>query len=1188
MKNRKLVTFLLLAFNTISLASCGDNQSSDPHFTVTWKNWDGSILEIDNNVAKGSTPHYDGSAPEKEGDANYKYVWSGWTPQVTAVISDIEYIATFQSEVNTYTITWKNWDGSILEIDSNVSYGTMPEYNGTKPEKDNDLQYSYAFCGWDKPISTVISDAVYTASYNSHLEKAHIVFNLNGGQTQHSSDSIYVSEISNNYFFFDLTKPGFNFRGWSYNGNKVFDQNGVQLFVPELKEEMTFNAEFGNDAYLKIVTNINNAGTIVGEGYYPYNSNVDVSVNVNEGYIFLGWYYNNILLSNQTTYKYSMWNDDVVLEARFKYNSYILTLESDQPDLGLVSIVGDAIYKANSSKTFDYLANVTISAYTSTDVYRFLGWFDNNGNLVETNAVYSFLMPHNNFTLHARWDAPSFSVSVKKQYDNGGTVTGVGLHSYNSYVSLNVCTNEGYIFNGWYKGSQLVSNDTEYSFRMPFENISFNVNWNLIQYSITYNLDGGQNSDLNVTNYNVESPTLTLYPASSKKGYSFDKWVDSNGQAVEKIPHNSFGNIVLIATWKINSYNVTLFNESETKGTIYGSGVFAYNSTITVSASPNTGYDFDGWYLDNSCVSTNKTYSFVLGDADIELHARWKNILYSITYYLRGGTNSLNNPTTYTIESEDIHLENAEKTGYIFLGWTLGSGDSIDIIPNGTYGNLSIYANWEGKSYTISLNPNGGDLDILSYEVISGNYFNFGKPEKRGYTFTGWTFNGETIVGASSSGYWNCDYGDIALLANWMPTEYTITYNLDGGINSQSNPSKYTIESNEIVLYHPIAYKTGYLDFAGWFDENGNKVEIIPRGSTGDIVLFAQYQTPAEYSISYVFNGSFLEDGETNPTGYCLNDAIILHNPKDEYGHEFEWYDNSNFSGTPISYIDGNICKDITLYAKKNHSLHFDENNKGYCDKCGLDLEITKIDDNHVAFGYYPQSYEGKEGNTPYLDSITETNERGYYEYNGDEYQKKKSNSSGYENLDVFEDGTVCKQNVTYYFKVKPIIWRILSNDNGKYFLFANQTLYSYNYGSKLYNVNGIRNSLNATSNQSSFINKAFSSTQQSLIKTTLVDNSEQSQYQAAYACSNVEDKIFLLSYSELFNESYFANQSDRAYKPSDYCIADGYCYAFLSRCMFKGNQSSSACNYGIRTYGDGCYTSGKEGVRPALVLSFK
>ena len=80
--------------------------ATDLKYTVTWKNYDGSVLETDENVAAGTIPAYNGATPVKPADEQYTYTFAGWSPSVTTVTGETTYIATFSAtfKANTYTI----------------------------------------------------------------------------------------------------------------------------------------------------------------------------------------------------------------------------------------------------------------------------------------------------------------------------------------------------------------------------------------------------------------------------------------------------------------------------------------------------------------------------------------------------------------------------------------------------------------------------------------------------------------------------------------------------------------------------------------------------------------------------------------------------------------------------------------------------------------------------------------------------------------------------------------------------------------------------------------------------------------------------------------------------------------------------------------------------------------------------
>ncbi|MBR4766559.1 MAG: InlB B-repeat-containing protein [Clostridia bacterium] len=160
-------------------------------YTVTWVDENEEPIETDENVPYGETPEYNGETPSKtDTTGKYTYTFAGWTPEIKTVTGDATYKATFTSTVNEYVITFVNDDGTELQS-SPVAWGEIPIYTGETPTKEQSDQYVYTFAGWSPEITSVTTNAIYTATFTQAPRKYEIKFVNEDGTELQSGDVAY-------------------------------------------------------------------------------------------------------------------------------------------------------------------------------------------------------------------------------------------------------------------------------------------------------------------------------------------------------------------------------------------------------------------------------------------------------------------------------------------------------------------------------------------------------------------------------------------------------------------------------------------------------------------------------------------------------------------------------------------------------------------------------------------------------------------------------------------------------------------------------------------------------------------------------------------------------------------------------------------------------------------------------------
>ena len=267
--------------------------------------------------------------------------------------------------------------------------------------------------------------------------------------------------------------------------------------------------------------------------------------------------------------------------------------------------------------------------------YTQVGWSTVDGG----EKVYGFediYTKNEALTLYPVWNTNKYTITFDT---NGGSEIAPITQDYGTEITApDNPTRKGYTFKGW---------DKEIPETMPAENITVKAQWEINQYTITFDTNGGSEIAPITQDYGTE---ITAPDNPTRKGYTFKGW---DKEIPKTMPAE---NITVKAQWEINQYTITF----DTNG---GSEIAPitqdYGTEITAPDKPTRkGYTFIGW---------DKAIPATMPAENITVKAQWEINQYTIAFDTNGGSEIA--PITQDYGTEITAPDNPTRKGYTFKGW---------------------------------------------------------------------------------------------------------------------------------------------------------------------------------------------------------------------------------------------------------------------------------------------------------------------------------------------------------------------------------------------------------------------------------------------------------------------------------------------------------------------------------------
>ena len=474
----------------------------------------------------------------------------------------------------------------------------------------------------------------------------------------------------------------------------------------------------GSDG-LKVVTLDLGGGTLG-------NSSEDIQIIVKNGSEFTAPASDGLTRPDGDTDNYFMWLDgngnsyepggsvpsDVTeLTVQWTAPTYAVTLNTNGGTINNGNVTG---YTYGVGATLPAADDMTYTGHT------FKGWYDNE-NLTGSPVTAIGGAETGNKEYWAKWEINQYTVTVKPE---NGKADIIITQDYGTPITAPTLTREGYTFKGW---------DKEIPETMPAGNITVKAQWEINQYTIAFDTNGGSEIAPITQDYGTE---ITAPDKPTRKGYTFKGW---DKEIPETMPAE---NITVKAQWEINQYTIAF----DTNG---GSEIAPitqdYGTEITAPDKPTRkGYTFKGW---------DKEIPETMPAENITVKAQWEINQYTIAFDTNGGSEIA--PITQDYGTEITAPDKPTRKGYTFKGWDKEIPETMPAE------NITVKAQWEINQYTIAFDTNGGSEIAPITQDYGTEITAPDNPTRKGYTFKGWDKEIPKTMPAEN----------ITITARWKDTE---------------------------------------------------------------------------------------------------------------------------------------------------------------------------------------------------------------------------------------------------------------------------------------------------------------------------------------------------------------------------------------------------------------------------------
>ena len=709
------------------------------------------------------------------------------TPAQITAASPATFLASYTSTDMTLPVTY-SW---------NFGDGTTPVTNSTNPSVNHTFasagDYTVQLTVTNPYDSKVVSQPVHAANPGGEYSLT-INSGTGGSVTKNPNQTYYSSGTS--VTLTATANAGYTFSGWS--GDLTGSTNPVTVVMNANK---TINANFTQTQFT-LTTNTVGSGSITktpDQPTYPSGTSVTLAATPAAGWSFGSW---SGACTGTGACVVTM-DSNKSVTATFTQNQYTLT----------TSVTGQgSITKTPDQATYTFGQSVTLAPVPAAG-WEFKSW---SGSCTGSGACVLTISA--NQTVAAEFVRSAVTLTVTPPTNGAIAVDPAGPYFYGDVVTLTATPQTGYSFTGWTGDASGTATPLTLTLNGS-KTVGAIFTKVPVTLTINQSVGGTISADPAESYFYGDVVTLTVTPAA---GYTLTGWTGNLSGDINPTTLTLNGNKTVGATYA--KIPVTLTINQAVGGTITADkdGPYYYGDEVTLTASPDTGYDFINWTGGASGAASSVMITL---NSDTTVSAVFERSVVTLTINPSTGGFITAAPLPPYHYGDVVTLTATADSGYVFTGWTddASGANPTTLMMNGS---KTVGATFEATLNTLPVLDPIGDKAGMANNLLTFTA-----------TATDSDLPAQTLSYSLDAGFPAGASIDAATgVFNWTPTSVqTGAFDVTVRVTDSGTPAQSAFETITITVANWLENWDGYANgttmnningWTGWHDDPSASAQV--------------------------------------------------------------------------------------------------------------------------------------------------------------------------------------------------------------------------------------------------------------------------------------------------------------------------------------------------------------------------